>query len=74
MNTPLTPLQNLAAPAFPGQSSDLMTERNSTRTEHAGQRIAHIDDDPDIRDTVKRILHVNGYAVESYQTMRDFTT
>jgi len=35
-------------------------------------RIAHIDDDPDIRDTVKRILDANGYAVESYQTMNDF--
>jgi two-component system, OmpR family, response regulator ChvI len=38
------------------------------------QRIAHIDDDPDIRDTVRRILVVNGYAVDSYQTMGDFLT
>lgn len=38
------------------------------------QRIAHIDDDPDIRDTVRRILAVNGYAVDSYQTMSDFLT
>lgn len=36
------------------------------------QRIAHIDDDPDIRDTVRRILEANGYAVDSYQTMNDF--
>ena len=36
------------------------------------QRIAHIDDDPDIRDTVRRILTANGYAVDSYQTMSDF--
>lgn len=35
-------------------------------------RIAHIDDDPDIRDTVRRILNANGYIVDSYQTMRDF--
>jgi DNA-binding NtrC family response regulator len=72
MDTPLTPLQNLGATAFPGQSPGFMTERNTTRTELAAQRIAHIDDDPDIRETVKRILQVNGYAVESYQTMRDF--
>jgi two-component system, OmpR family, response regulator ChvI len=72
MNTPITPLQNPGATVFPGQPNGSMTERNSTRTEHANQRIAHIDDDPDIRDTVKRILHVNGYAVESYQTMGDF--
>lgn len=38
------------------------------------QRIAHIDDDPDIRDTVRRILVANGYAVDSYQTMNDFMT
>lgn len=73
MNTPVTPLHNPGAPEFPGQPPGFTTQRNSPRTEHAGQRIAHIDDDPDIRDTVKRILHVNGYAVESYQTMRDFT-
>lgn len=35
-------------------------------------RIAHIDDDPDIRDTVRRILSANGYIVDSYQTMSDF--
>jgi DNA-binding NtrC family response regulator len=33
-----------------------------------------VDDDPDIRDTVKRILTANGYAVDSYQTMNDFLT
>lgn len=37
------------------------------------QRIAHVDDDPDIRDTVKRVLIVGGYAVDSYETTRDFT-
>ena len=40
----------------------------------ASSRIAHIDDDPDIRDTVKRILSANGYIVDSYQTMNDFLT
>jgi two-component system, OmpR family, response regulator ChvI len=38
----------------------------------AAHRIAHIDDDPDIRDTVRRILNANGYIVDSYQTMGDF--
>ena len=33
-----------------------------------------VDDDPDIRDTVRRILVANGYAVDSYQTMNDFMT
>lgn len=36
------------------------------------QRIAHVDDDPDIRDTVRRILSAHGYEVDSYQTARDF--
>lgn len=47
---------------------------NSRSAEEIGttQRIAHIDDDPDIRDTVKRILSANGYSVDSYQTMSDF--
>ncbi len=35
-------------------------------------RIAHVDDDPDIRDTVSHILSVNGYKIDSYQTMADF--
>jgi two-component system response regulator ChvI len=39
----------------------------------AVRKIAHIDDDPDIRDTVSKILTANGYAVDSYQTMNDFT-
>ena len=30
----------------------------------AERRIAHIDDDPDIRDTVRRILNANGYIVD----------
>jgi two-component system, OmpR family, response regulator ChvI len=44
-----------------------------TAKQNATRRIAHIDDDPDIRDTVRRILTANGYAVDSYQTMNDFT-
>lgn len=36
------------------------------------QRIAHVDDDPDIRDTVSRILKMNGYEVNSFLTMEDF--
>ncbi len=35
-------------------------------------RIAHVDDDPDIRDTVRRILSAHGYEVYSYQTAKDF--
>ena len=44
----------------------------SAKESGAAQRIAHIDDDPDIRDTVRRILVTNGYEVDSYQTMNDF--
>ena len=36
------------------------------------QKIAHVDDDPDIRDSVSRILRMNGYEVNSYLTMEDF--
>ncbi|MCB1947994.1 response regulator [Nitrosomonas sp.] len=36
------------------------------------KRIAHVDDDPDIRDAVARILEKNGYEVEHYLTMKDF--
>lgn len=36
------------------------------------QKIAHVDDDPDIRDAVGRILSMNGYEVNSYLTMGDF--
>ncbi|MDP1558032.1 MAG: response regulator [Nitrosomonas sp.] len=35
-------------------------------------RIAHVDDDPDIREAVERILTRSGYKVDSYQTMEDF--
>ena len=35
------------------------------------RRIAHVDDDPDIRDAVALILGKNGYEVESYLTMQD---
>jgi DNA-binding response OmpR family regulator len=49
--------------------------RSSTRAnQNASSCIAHIDDDPDIRDTVKRILTANGYAIDSYQTTNDFLT
>ncbi len=36
------------------------------------KKIAHIDDDPDIRDTVKRVLEMHGYQVDSYHTSSDF--
>ncbi len=35
-------------------------------------RIAHVDDDSDIREAVERILCKNGYEVDSYLTMQDF--
>ena len=35
-------------------------------------RIAHVEDDSDIRDTVSRILTVAGYTVDSYETHGDF--
>jgi DNA-binding NtrC family response regulator len=35
-------------------------------------RIAHIDDDSDIREAVERILCKGGYEVDSYLTMQDF--
>ena len=35
------------------------------------RRIAHVDDDPDIRDAVAMILNKNGYEVKSYLTMQD---
>lgn len=60
---------------MPDQQSNQQTARpqSSTRASQNGSsRIAHVDDDPDIRDTVKRILAANGYVVDSYQTMSDF--
>lgn len=60
---------------MPDQQSNQQTARpqSSTRANQNGSsRIAHVDDDPDIRDTVKRILAANGYVVDSYQTMSDF--
>jgi DNA-binding NtrC family response regulator len=74
MNATITPAQNAGVSAFPGEGPDLLTENGRLPLEPAAPRIAHIDDDPDIRNTVKRILRVNGYNVESYQTMNDFTT
>jgi len=35
------------------------------------RKIAHVDDDPDIRDAVAMILSKNGYEVTSYLTMQD---
>lgn len=35
-------------------------------------RIAHVDDDSDIRDAVGRILCKNGYEVDSYLSMQEF--
>lgn len=35
-------------------------------------RIAHVDDDSDIREAVERILCENGYEVDSYLTMQEF--
>ena len=35
-------------------------------------RIAHVDDDSDIREAVEQILRKNGYEVNSYLTMQDF--
>ncbi|SFE15838.1 response regulator transcription factor [Nitrosomonas sp. Nm166] len=35
-------------------------------------RIAHVDDDSDIREAVEQILRKNGYEVQSYVSMQDF--
>ena len=35
-------------------------------------RIAHVDDDADIRESVQRILTKNGYDVDSYLSMQEF--
>lgn len=56
-----------------GKSPSRLPNSRSAEETDTTQRIAHIDDDPDIRDTVKRILNANGYSVDSYQTMSDFT-
>jgi two-component system response regulator ChvI len=68
MYTPVIPAQTPEAAKLPGQMSASILEKEGCTT----RRIAHVDDDPDIRDTVKRILDANGYAVDSYQTMNDF--
>src|SRR3954453_23589517 len=68
MYTPVIPAQTPEAAKLPGQMSASILEKEGCTT----RRIAHIDDDPDIRDTVKRILDANGYGVDSYQTMNDF--
>ena len=61
-------IQQQDAEKLPDQVPGSASDQEST----VAQRIAHIDDDPDIRDTVRRILEASGYAVESYQTMNDF--
>ena len=68
MYRPLIPAQNSEAATLPGQMPASIMGKEAG----AAQRIAHVDDDPDIRDTVKRILDANGYAIDSYQTMNDF--
>ncbi|WMJ07422.1 response regulator transcription factor [Nitrosomonas sp. sh817] len=35
-------------------------------------KIAHVDDDADIRESVQRILTKNGYDVDSYLSMQEF--
>jgi DNA-binding response OmpR family regulator len=62
------PIQQQDADKLPGEVAGSALAQGS----RVAQRIAHIDDDPDIRDTVRRILEANGYAVDSYQTMNDF--
>lgn len=56
----------------PGKLAGQLPNSALSKENRATQRIAHVDDDPDIRDTVKRILSANGYVVDSYQTMGDF--
>lgn len=56
----------------PGKLAGQRSNPVLAKEDSAKQRIAHVDDDPDIRDTVKRILSANGYIVDSYQTMGDF--
>jgi DNA-binding response OmpR family regulator len=68
MHTSVIPAQRLESAQAPGQMPNSVLEKEGCTT----RRIAHIDDDPDIRDTVKRILDANGYGVDSYQTMNDF--
>lgn len=64
------PIQDLDNNKGLGQLTGSMLAKESG----GRQRIAHIDDDLDIRDTVRRILGANGYEVDSYQTMSDFMT
>ncbi len=56
----------------PGKLAGQLPNSVLSKENRATQRIVHVDDDPDIRDTVKRILSANGYVVDSYQTMGDF--
>jgi two-component system response regulator ChvI len=68
MHTSVIPAQHPESTQTRGQMPNSVLEKEGCTT----RRIAHIDDDPDIRDTVKRILDANGYGVDSYQTMNDF--
>jgi len=68
MHTSVIPAQRPESTQTRGQMPNSVLEKEGCTT----RRIAHIDDDPDIRDTVKRILDANGYGVDSYQTMNDF--
>ena len=68
MHTSVITAQRPESTQTRGQMPNSVLEKEGCTT----QRIAHIDDDPDIRDTVKRILDANGYGVDSYQTMNDF--
>jgi DNA-binding response OmpR family regulator len=63
------PAQQKNKEHLPAQLPGAITAKQG---ESAPRRIAHIDDDPDIRDTVKKILAANGYAIDSYHTMNDF--
>ncbi len=56
----------------PGKLAGQLPNSVLSKENRATQRIVHVDDDPDIRDTVKRVLSANGYVVDSYQTMGDF--
>jgi two-component system, OmpR family, response regulator ChvI len=46
--------------------------RKSEKEIRVAQTIAHVDDDPDIRQAVRTILEAEGYAVENYAMMSVF--
>ena len=61
-----------ASPHQPDMAPEQLPGSALAKESGAAQRIAHVDDDPDIRDTVRRILGANGYTVDSYETMSNF--